>query len=77
MSQASGGEIQIGAVAGSGDHIFRSEITDITLYTRDFTYHKILQYEDKILFINTGSFTQYGIIVVLNSSFQISSVYNI
>jgi len=44
----------IGAVDLNGAHVFRSQIDRVYLHN-DLMYQKIVSFQDKVLFINTGS----------------------
>lgn len=47
---------------------------NVNYYNLSYTYQKIVSFGDKILFINTGTLNSRGLIVEINSTFQVTQV---
>jgi len=48
-------EMLIGAVGINGAHVFRSQI-NVDYSSNYYFYQKIVSFQDKVLFINTGGY---------------------
>jgi len=63
----------IGAVTYGGTHVFRTQI-DVAYTSPYYMYWKIVSFQNKVLFINTGTYNRYGLIVGINSTNQVVNV---